>query len=329
MADHASAYLVGIDLGGTKILAGVVDAESWGFDGASRIMEDAEGNQVESRGFSVIAPKAGTQLLRPDVLRGRWLRPDDTSEIVVNTEWLEDHPDVTVGSTVMLKMRGRTRAWQVVGVVRAVLTGRTVYMNYPYYASVVNQPGRASSVFVVTSGNGADYETQIAQDLEDHFAERGMRVASVNTTSADRANIEYQFGLLVTFLLIMALLLAVVGGLGLTGTMSVNVLERTREIGVMRAIGASTGAIVRIVIFEGVFIGLISWAQGALLAAPISRFLSDTIGTLIVRSPLSYEFSAPGVMIWLAVVVGVSAAASLAPALNASRISVREALAYE
>ncbi len=310
-------------------VAGVVDAESWGFDGASRILEDAEGNPIESRGFSVIAPGAGTQLLRPDVLQGRWLRPEDTDQIVVNTEWLEDHPDVSVGSTVLLKMRGRTRAWQVVGIVRAVLTGRTVYMNYPYYASVVNQPGRASSVFVVTNRSGPDYEIQIAQELEDHFTERGMRVASVNTTSDDRANIEYQFGLLVTFLLIMALLLAAVGGLGLTGAMSVNVLERTREIGVMRAIGASTGAIVRIVIFEGVFIGLISWAQGALLAAPISRFLSDTIGTLIVRSPLSYEFSAPGVMIWLAVVVAVSAAASLAPALNASRISVREALAYE
>lgn len=308
---------------------GVVDAESWGFDGASRVLEDAEGNQVESRGFSVIAPGAGTQLLRPDVLRGRWLRPEDTDAIVVNTEWLDDHPDVTVGSTVMLKMRGRIRQWQVVGVVRAVLTGRTVYMNYPWYASVVNQPGRASSVFVVTSGNGADYETQLAQALEDHFTERGMRVASVNTTSADRANIEYQFGLLVTFLLIMALLLAVVGGLGLTGTMSINVLERTREIGVMRAIGASTGAIIRIVIVEGVFIGALSWALGALLAAPISRFLSDAIGTLIVRNPLSYVFSWPGVMIWLGVVVAVSAAASLAPALNASRVSVREALAYE
>lgn len=308
---------------------GVVDAESWGFDGASRMVEDAEGNRVESRGFSVIAPSAGTQLLRPDVLQGRWLRPEDTNAIVVNTEWLEDHPDVTIGSAVTLKMRGRTREWQVVGIVRAVLTGRAVYMNYPFYASVVNQPGRASSVFVASSGSGADYETQLAQALEDHFTERGMRVASVNTTSADRANIEYQLGLLVTFLLIMALLLAVVGGLGLAGTMSVNVLERTREIGVMRAIGASTGAIIRIVIVEGVFIGALSWALGALLAAPISRLLSDAIGALIVRSPLSYEFSWPGVTIWLSVIVVVSAAASLAPALNASRVSVREALAYE
>ena len=52
-----------------------------------------------------------------------------------------------------------------------------------------------------------------------------------------------QFNILVVFLLIMATLLAVVGALGLTGTMSINVLERIREIGVMRAIGASTGAI--------------------------------------------------------------------------------------
>ncbi|MCS7061755.1 MAG: ABC transporter permease [Anaerolineae bacterium] len=308
---------------------GVIDAESWGFDSASRVVEDAEGKRVESRSFTIIAPSAGTQLLRPDVLQGRWLRPEDIDAIVVNTEWLEDHPDVRVGSTIQIKMRGRIRTWEVVGIVRAVLTGRTAYVNYPHYSSIVNQPGRASSVFVMTRTNNADDETRLAQELEDHFAARGMRPASVNTASADRANIEYQFGLLVTFLLIMALLLAIVGGLGLSGTMSMNVLERTREIGVMRAIGASTGAIVRIVIFEGVFIGLLSWVQGALLAWPISRLMSDAIGELIVRSPLSFVFSAPGVLIWLAVVVVVSAAASVAPALNASRISVREALAYE
>ncbi len=66
--------------------------------------------------------------------------------------------------------------------------------------------------------------------------------------------------ILIVFLLSMALLTAFVGSIGLTGTMGMNVLERTREIGVMRAIGAVDLAIVKSVVIEGVFIGMISWA---------------------------------------------------------------------
>jgi putative ABC transport system permease protein len=55
----------------------------------------------------------------------------------------------------------------------------------------------------------------------------------------------------VTFLAIMGVILSAVGVIGLTGTMTINVLESTREIGVMRAIGASHGSIYQIFVTEG------------------------------------------------------------------------------
>ena len=55
------------------------------------------------------------------------------------------------------------------------------------------------------------------------------------------------------------------GSIGLTGTMGMNVLERTREIGVMRSIGAVDRVVMKTVIIEGVVIGVISWLLGALL----------------------------------------------------------------
>ena len=76
--------------------------------------------------------------------------------------------------------------------------------------------------------------------------------------------------ILVTFLLIMALLTAVVGSMGLMGTMGMNVLERTREIGIMRSIGAVDSEIMRTVIVEGMVIGGISWLIGVLLSFPIT-----------------------------------------------------------
>ena len=113
------------------------------------------------------------------------------------------------------------------------------------------------------------------------------------------------------------------------GTMSTNVLERTREIGIMRAIGASDGSVQRIVIVEGVFIGLISWLIGAALAFPVGAALSNAVGTVLFQTQLPYTFSASGVVTWFAVVTILAGVASFLPARNASRLTVREVLAYE
>ena len=127
----------------------------------------------------------------------------------------------------------------------------------------------------------------------------------------------------------MAVLLAVVGALGLTGTMGINVLERTREIGVMRAIGASSLAIGRVFVVEALCIGLISWLAGAVLALPVAALLSYGVGVLFLQSPLAFSYSFLGVGIWLALSCGLSVLASLLPAFNAARLSVRDVLSYE
>ncbi len=170
---------------------------------------------------------------------------------------------------------------------------------------------------------------QLARALEQRFEAAGLRVSSTQTIGQLRAATVNQFNVIVVFLLIMAVLIAVVGALGLAGTMSINVLERTREIGVMRAVGATGAAIRGIVIGEGALIGVLSWSAGLLLALPLSRFLSNAVGIAFLRTPLSYSFSAPGAFIWLAAVLLLAAVASLWPARNASRLSVREVLAYE
>ncbi len=127
----------------------------------------------------------------------------------------------------------------------------------------------------------------------------------------------------------MAVLIAMVGGLGLMGTMSMNVLERTREIGVMRAIGASDRAILQLVIVEGMLIGVISWAVGALLALPISTLLANVVGATMFQTPLDFVFSWDGFLVWLTGVVVLSALASFLPARSAARLTIREVLAYE
>jgi putative ABC transport system permease protein len=123
--------------------------------------------------------------------------------------------------------------------------------------------------------------------------------------------------------------LAIVGGLGLSGTMSINVLERVREIGVMRAVGASDWIVLQVILVEGLVIGLISWFTGSLLAFPLSRILSDQLGLLLLENPLRFSFSIFGLLLWLVVAMVLSFLASYLPARNASRLTVREVLTYE
>jgi putative ABC transport system permease protein len=113
------------------------------------------------------------------------------------------------------------------------------------------------------------------------------------------------------------------------GTMSMNVLERTREIGVMRAIGASDGAVLRVFLTEGVLIGLISWIVGTVLGYPLGQALTTAVGTTMLSTRLTYIFALSGAVQWLVLVVLLAAAASFLPAWNASRLTVRDVLAYE
>ncbi len=304
---------------------GVRAAETWGYQSIRRERPDG----TESEGYVLIAPRADTKLLQPDVWRGRWLLDDDENAVVINTDFLQQEPDVRIGQMLDLQMDGRTTQWRVVGIIRGVLSGATVYANYPYFTRVARNVDRAGSVQVVTAATTPQGQVQIARALEQQFERAGLRVSSTQTIGQLRAVTINQFNVIVAFLLIMAVLIAVVGALGLTGTMSINVLERTREIGVMRAVGATGAAIRGIVIGEGALIGWLSWLVGLAFALPMSRFLSNAVGIAFLRTPLSYRFSALGALIWLGAVLVLAAIASLWPARNASRLSVREVLAYE
>jgi putative ABC transport system permease protein len=169
----------------------------------------------------------------------------------------------------------------------------------------------------------------VSNALEDHLERTGLRVTMVSTIQNERAEAEVAFDAIVSLLLVMAVLLALVGGLGLMGTMSINVLERTREIGVLRAIGAPNRGVAQVFILEGIAIGLLSWLMGSLLAIPMSQGLNQALGGAMMGTSLTYSYSLPGLWLWLVLVICLSALASFIPARNASRLTVREVLAYE
>lgn len=304
---------------------GVSKADTWAQSVARRIRPDGS----ESGSIFVFAPHVNSELIAPPVLTaGRWLTPDDTNAIVVTAFTLKDEPDIELKGEIVLKMAGKERTYRVVGI--AVGTAAPmVYANYDYVARVTGNTGRADVALVATASDEREYIDEVTKALEAHYGAVGMDVSGVGTLARELDEASAMFGIVINLMLVMAVLLAIVGGLGLMGAMSINVLERTREIGILRAIGAPSRGVAQVFVREGIAIGFISWILGAVLALPLSRWLSDTIGKLMMGTPLSFDYSVNGLLLWLLLVAILSSLASFVPARNASRLTVREVLAYE
>ena len=310
-------------------IPGVEYVEGWSFVSGEVLNPD----DSVAENIQVLAPPTGSPLVKPNLIAGRWLQSGDDRVITVSETILDTFPNLQPGDTLRLKLNNKEEDWLVAGIFKFVGgTGDSnlVYANYETISKLTNQVGRAFSYRLVAGCNGNQNCQQAMTTLVDRtFRDAGYHVSQAESGASTLQTASESLGILVTFLLIMALLTAVVGSIGLTGTMGMNVLERTREIGVMRSIGAVDLQVVKSVLFEGMFIGLISWGLGVLLSFPITWMLSRIISLAIFKTPIDLALNWQGFAIWLGLVLLLSAIASILPARNASRLTIREVLAYE
>lgn len=306
-------------------LPDVVSVEGWGIDSALRQRPDGS----ESNRYAVYGLPAETPLVAPVVQAGRWLKPDDDYAVVINATVAKDEPDLQIGDTIVLDMADRDQPWTVVGIVSTDAQGPKIYMNYAIFAYETRTVGKANSLQVTTSRHSAVDQRAMESILLNHFENRGIDVRSTRTTQRLNAQNGLMFDIIVGFLILMAVLLGAVGSLGLSTTMSINITERIREIGVLRAIGASNGAIRRIVLLEGIVIAVVSWVIGFVLSYPAAQFMSRAIGVALLDMPLTFTYALPAALIWFAVLLVLAVIASLGPARSAVTLTIREVLAYE
>jgi putative ABC transport system permease protein len=305
---------------------GVQEIQGWQF--LSGDMLDENGDMLES--LNLFGPPADSKLVQPNLVEGRWIQPGDVRKLALSEGAKKYYPDLQAGDTINLKINGRDELWQVVGIFKFIdREGVIGYAPYEYISQVNDLANQATSYRVVTDQHDRSYQDAKAISLDQHFRDLGykVRIAQAGRATLDTAT--ESIDILVVFLLIMAILTAVVGSMGLTGTMGMNVLERTREIGIMRAIGADDRAVMRTVIAEAVVIGMISFVLAIILSIPFTYLLSTIISLAIFQSPIATVFTITGYAIWLALVLVLSALASILPARNAASLTIREVLAYE
>jgi putative ABC transport system permease protein len=306
---------------------GVSSVEGWTeYPGTLISDEDAAGTQI-----LFVAPPSTSTLIDPVITSGRWLTTGDENAIVIGNHLINIFPDLKIGDWLTIKIDNKETKWHIVGTYS--ITGNVspplLYVNYEYLSRLVGAPGQVYSLRVLTDQHDAISQRRISDQLQALYESRGINVDATQLAAEFSRDQKAQTDVLVYFMLVMAALIAVVGGLGLMGTMSINVLERTREIGVMRAIGASNLDIQSIVIVEGMVIGLISWGISLLLAVPITGILCFGVGMAILTAPMPTVYGATGIIAWLIFTLVLATIASALPARRASRLTVRDTLAYE
>jgi len=318
-AGAAPAYSGGGHMGGGG--ANVHDGQ--GVDGVGHGGDAAGGGR-----FSVVGIPVETKLLKPNLLAGRGLQPGDINAVVVNTRLASLSPQIKVGEEVKLQIGPTQAAWRVVGVAREPFAGPGAYIPRGFF----DRAGHAdmtNSVRLALDRTDAYSMNAIKASLDRNLEEQAVRPLGSESLADLRFSADQHMVMIYIFLVVVSGILAVVGGLGLMTTMSLNVLERRREMGVLRAIGASPPVVWLIVITEGVAIGVLGWALATIAAWPTSKVVGALLVKLMFNVGLDFLFEPGGPLVWLGVSICLGTVASFLPAWHASRRPVREAIGYE
>jgi putative ABC transport system permease protein len=310
--DAAASRVPGIDV-----------AEEWG---SVRVTQANAGELVPP--FTVSAIPADERLMALPVVRGHWLHDGEVPEIVINTRMLEEQPQLGVGAGVDLTIGGRTSRWTVVGLVASTIPQPAAFVTRSALAHLSGE-SRVTTLLVRARSRDAAAQAALLERVRGSLEDAGVVVRSSELSQANRRAIEDHLLMVGAFLLVMAQLTIIVGALALGATMSLAVQERTREIGVLRAIGATPRAIVSMVQAEGLLIAAMSWLIAIPLSLPVSVLLARAFGRIMIPVIPTLIPQGIAVGIWLAVVIVVSLVACAWPAVRATRIPTVAAIAYE
>lgn len=314
---------------------GVKTVEMWGFYSGTIRLRGTEYSKDDKQ-ITMMGVPLPTQVYGYQLLAGRWLDPRDERAIVLNNRLAKD-AKINLGDWVTVRYGPKNeRDFQVVGLDFDPIMTNSGLVRRDIMLSDLNQVDRAAAIWIKTQQGGLANEVAIAKGLRQYFADNNLKVSAQrgifglggDSTAETAKALINQFNFLVVLLGIMAVIIGAVGSIALSGALALSVMERRREIGVMRAIGASSWTIFRMFIGEGLILGWLSWLVALPVAIPAGRLMVQALGKAFGLDIL-YKYQPTGAIMWFVIITILSILAGWLPARGATRISVRESLAYQ
>lgn len=289
------------------------------------------------------AIEAPISLAADNMVNGRFLLPEDGEEIVIG-QALADHLNVTVGDRVSLLGRRknesmRQRTMTVVGIFDLGLGDAEkglVFMNLPAAQTLYNLRGEVTEIAIILEEIGQ--ENVLIDTLAPQFPNHEVdSIYTLRPEFADALATDRLFGILFGGILLL------MGGIGILNLMLMAVFERTREMGVLAAMGMKGRQIMSLFVLEGSFIGLIGAIIGCFFSwllimwfgqkgIDFSMYTEELEGAgeiyALMGTVLYPAISFSVIIIYGFAAIAIAALASLIPAWQASRHEPAESLHY-
>ncbi|MCB9079617.1 MAG: ABC transporter permease [Anaerolineaceae bacterium] len=284
----------------------------------------------DDRTVTITGMPIPSSIYGPQLRAGRWLEPDDTFALVMHQNQAGEI-GVGVNDWVTFDIPTKQKVdWQVVGLVNDPIDSNIIIAPREALLVANRQVGEGRRLYVQTAGLTPEQDIVVAGQLRQAFERRGLEptASDADTLTLLAADAISSFNIIIYLLLMMAIIIAIVGGIALSGVLSINVLERRVEIGILRSIGASNNAIATLFITEGILMGWLSWLIAVLISVPFGRGLNIGVG-LAVDAEMVFEYSVASVWVWFIIITVLGFVASWFPARGAIGVSVRESLSYE
>ena len=277
--------------------------------------------------LSLVAMPVGSALTSFPLMAGRRLSETDSNGSVLNhIAWIQSGKP-RLGEAVLVGIDGRILSTRLTGVVEEVGSPAVVYVTPGAFARFRSTQGRSRMIRVVTTATSSEERTEILHRLERAMESKNLPVQMAIPFSELKTAIGDHMTILVNSLLALAGIIAAVGMLGLASVTGMGVLERTREFGVLKTLGATPKVVLGMVMAEVLWIGAISWVLACVAAFPLTWAMDALIGSLGFLAPLPMVIGWVGPVVWLVAVVAISAVSGWIPARRAGKLTIREALA--
>jgi putative ABC transport system permease protein len=293
-----------------------------------------EGQLIKEAGIgtSIEGIPSGSDFYKPLIVAGRWLESGDGRAVVLKRQVAEDN-HIQVGEIVTLNLGDLGKdEWRVVGLYDPIFAGGfssdTIYAPLDALQRVTKRYNQGSYLYLRTTQHDAASTEAVTTTVKELMDDRGLKVAQSQTMPAQRATNDFQFGMVINMMLALSVIVALVGGIALMGALSIGVIERTKEIGVLRAVGARSRTILGIFMMEGILQGMLSWVIAVPISLLTTPLLAKALGIAMFGATLDYRYNWGAVVMWFVFILVISAVASIMPANGATRISVRDSLAY-